>query len=102
MSDGAEQETEQNIGIPTVEGAAPEKSPLLTAHRISVTSDMDDVSLEEGNTCFLLECLFSVIASARYERHSRRSYWNDQLLNKETISAIVYLVNSEASLVCEI
>ena len=27
------------------------KSPLLTAHRISVTSDMDDVSLEEGRTC---------------------------------------------------
>lgn len=28
------------------------KSPLLTAHRISVTSDMDDVSLEEGEwTC---------------------------------------------------
>lgn len=24
------------------------KSPLLTAHRISVTSDMDDVSLDEG------------------------------------------------------
>ena len=30
------------------EDAAPAKSPLLTAHRISVTSDMDDVSLEEG------------------------------------------------------
>lgn len=30
------------------ENAAPAKSPLLTAHRISVTSDMDDVSLEEG------------------------------------------------------
>ena len=28
--------------------APPAKSPLLTAHRISVTSDMDDVSLEEG------------------------------------------------------
>ena len=27
------------------------KSPLLTAHRISVTSDMDDVSLEEGTVC---------------------------------------------------
>lgn len=25
-----------------------QKSPLLTAHRISVPSDMDDVSLEEG------------------------------------------------------
>lgn len=30
------------------ENAPPAKSPLLTAHRISVTSDMDDVSLEEG------------------------------------------------------
>lgn len=30
------------------EDAPPAKSPLLTAHRISVTSDMDDVSLEEG------------------------------------------------------
>lgn len=29
------------------ENAPPAKSPLLTAHRISVTSDMDDVSLEE-------------------------------------------------------
>jgi hypothetical protein len=34
----------------STEDAAPAKSPLLTAHRISVTSDMDDVSLEEG-TC---------------------------------------------------
>jgi hypothetical protein len=31
-----------------VEDVPPAKSPLLTAHRISVTSDMDDVSLEEG------------------------------------------------------
>ena len=30
------------------ENAPPAKSPLLTAHRICVTSDMDDVSLEEG------------------------------------------------------
>jgi hypothetical protein len=30
------------------EDAAPSKSPLLTAHRISVTSDMDDVSLDGG------------------------------------------------------
>ena len=30
------------------ENAPPAKSPLLTAHRISVASDMDDVSLEEG------------------------------------------------------
>ena len=30
------------------EDAPPAKSPLLTAHRISVTLDMDDVSLEEG------------------------------------------------------
>lgn len=30
------------------ENAPPAKSPLLTAHRISVTSDMDDASLEEG------------------------------------------------------
>jgi hypothetical protein len=34
----------------STEDAPPAKSPLLTAHRISVTSDMDDVSLEEG-TC---------------------------------------------------
>ncbi|KAJ4381343.1 hypothetical protein N0V86_003692 [Didymella sp. IMI 355093] len=34
----------------STEDAPPAKSPLLTAHRISVTSDMDDVSLEEeGN-----------------------------------------------------
>ncbi|KAJ8111413.1 hypothetical protein OPT61_g5996 [Boeremia exigua] len=32
----------------STEDAPPAKSPLLTAHRISVTSDMDDVSLEEG------------------------------------------------------
>ncbi|OSS50007.1 hypothetical protein B5807_04884 [Epicoccum nigrum] len=32
------------------EEAPPAKSPLLTAHRISVTSDMDDVSLEEEGT----------------------------------------------------
>ena len=30
------------------ENAPAAKSPLLTAHRISITSDMDDVSLEEG------------------------------------------------------
>lgn len=34
----------------STDDAPPAKSPLLTAHRISVTSDMDDVSLEEG-TC---------------------------------------------------
>ncbi|KAJ4405592.1 hypothetical protein N0V91_005110 [Didymella pomorum] len=34
----------------STEDAAPAKSPLLTAHRISVTSDMDDVSLEEEGT----------------------------------------------------
>ncbi|KAF2199172.1 RabGAP/TBC [Delitschia confertaspora ATCC 74209] len=32
----------------SVDGAVPEKSPLLTAHRISVSSDMDDVSLDEA------------------------------------------------------
>lgn len=38
------------------EDAPAAKSPLLTAHRISVTSDMDDVSLEEGTcTCGLVE-----------------------------------------------
>ncbi|KAF2659420.1 RabGAP/TBC [Lophiostoma macrostomum CBS 122681] len=31
------------------ENTSPNKSPLLTAHRISVLSDMDDVSLEEEN-----------------------------------------------------
>jgi hypothetical protein len=34
----------------STEDAPPAKSPLLTAHRISVTSDMDDVSLEEGSS----------------------------------------------------
>ncbi|KAH6618887.1 rab-GTPase-TBC domain-containing protein [Boeremia exigua] len=34
----------------STEDALPAKSPLLTAHRISVTSDMDDVSLEEEGT----------------------------------------------------
>ncbi|KAL1600922.1 hypothetical protein SLS59_005587 [Nothophoma quercina] len=34
----------------TTEDAPPAKSPLLTSHRISVTSDMDDVSLEEEGT----------------------------------------------------
>ena len=34
----------------TTEDAPPAKSPLLTSHRISVTSDMDDVSLEEGRS----------------------------------------------------
>lgn len=38
--------TEQTLGV-TEETAGANKSPLLTAHRISVTSDMDDVSLEE-------------------------------------------------------
>jgi hypothetical protein len=33
-----------------IEDVPPAKSPLLTAHRISVTSDMDDVSLEEEGT----------------------------------------------------
>ncbi|KAF2745816.1 GTPase-activating protein GYP5 [Sporormia fimetaria CBS 119925] len=37
-----------NIAAPA-ESSQPTKSPLLTAHRISVTSDMDDVSLEEEN-----------------------------------------------------
>ncbi|KAF2017114.1 GTPase-activating protein GYP5 [Aaosphaeria arxii CBS 175.79] len=44
-------EKDKGKGIESLDGAedqpAPEKSPLLTAHRISVTSDMDDVSLEE-------------------------------------------------------
>ncbi|KAJ4368787.1 hypothetical protein N0V83_005869 [Neocucurbitaria cava] len=35
--------SDENAG----EGAPSAKSPLLTAHRISVTSDMDDVSLDE-------------------------------------------------------
>ncbi|KAJ4342338.1 hypothetical protein N0V95_006961 [Ascochyta clinopodiicola] len=34
----------------STENAPPAKSPLLTAHRISVTSDMDDVSLEEDGS----------------------------------------------------
>jgi hypothetical protein len=34
------------------EDAPAAKSPLLTAHRVSVTSDMDDVSLDGGEyTC---------------------------------------------------
>lgn len=32
----------------STEDGATAKSPLLTSHRISVTSDMDDVSLDEG------------------------------------------------------
>ncbi|KAF3008891.1 GTPase-activating protein [Curvularia kusanoi] len=34
----------------STDNPAPAKSPLLTGHRISVTSDMDDVSLEEEGT----------------------------------------------------
>ncbi|KAF2190805.1 RabGAP/TBC [Zopfia rhizophila CBS 207.26] len=43
-----EAEMEKAFTDSTAESAQPAKSPLLTAHRISVTSDMDDVSLEEG------------------------------------------------------
>ncbi|KAF1344359.1 RabGAP/TBC [Lizonia empirigonia] len=42
---GEVEATEASTGM-----APPAKSPLLTAHRISVTSDMDDVSLEEDGT----------------------------------------------------
>ena len=34
------------------EGAPAAKSPLLTGHRISVTSDMDDVALDEGKCIY--------------------------------------------------
>jgi hypothetical protein len=51
----ANDEAEETKGETTAtetstEDAPPAKSPLLTAHRISVTSDMDDVSLEEEGT----------------------------------------------------
>jgi hypothetical protein len=57
-SSSAEQGGRADSPVPAVPGlpkdtndstdAAPTKSPLLTAHRISVTSDMDDVSLDGG------------------------------------------------------
>ncbi|KAF2130908.1 RabGAP/TBC [Dothidotthia symphoricarpi CBS 119687] len=49
-SDGAEkpQGEPESSSEESSEDEAPVKSPLLTSHRISMTSDMDDVSLEEG------------------------------------------------------
>lgn len=48
--------------IPTTNGKGKDaddtpaaKSPLLTSHRISVTSDMDDVSLEGGGYTYLFD-----------------------------------------------
>ncbi|KAF2114643.1 GTPase-activating protein-like protein GYP5 [Lophiotrema nucula] len=48
-----EVEKEHAAPADTGEEAALGKSPLLTAHRISVTSDMDDVNLEEGESQYL-------------------------------------------------
>lgn len=51
-TDGTQEEQKRDsVPEPTVatgEDASHAKSPLLTAHRISVTSDMDEVSLDEG------------------------------------------------------
>jgi hypothetical protein len=44
-ADANEEKTTQSA---EEEGSEATKSPLSTAHRISVTSDMDDVSLDEG------------------------------------------------------
>lgn len=41
-------DSEHAAAMPAVGGAAAEKSPLLTTNRISVTEDLDDISLEEG------------------------------------------------------
>jgi hypothetical protein len=50
--EATETSTETPAETSTEDAPPPAKSPLLTAHRISVTSDMDDVSLEEGRcTC---------------------------------------------------
>jgi hypothetical protein len=43
-NEGADKPKSEHPG----EDAPSAKSPLLTAHRISVTSDMDDVALDEG------------------------------------------------------
>lgn len=45
---GADTDKEKETETAPAENTPSTKSPLLTAHRISVTSDMDDVSLEEG------------------------------------------------------
>lgn len=43
-------EANDDADKPKTASDVPGKSPLLTAHRISVTSDMDDVSLDEGTS----------------------------------------------------
>jgi hypothetical protein len=47
---GATETTDTPALDASTDDAPPAKSPLLTAHRISVTSDMDDVSLTEGTS----------------------------------------------------
>jgi hypothetical protein len=46
---------DDTLEVAEEENITPNKSPLLTAHRISVMSDMDDVSLEEGSHISTLE-----------------------------------------------
>lgn len=46
--DSDESESEPEIVKKPTETAPAAKSPLLTGHRVSVTSDMDDVSLDSG------------------------------------------------------
>ncbi|KAF1997921.1 GTPase-activating protein-like protein GYP5 [Amniculicola lignicola CBS 123094] len=45
---GADADSQNGSSEADDDQSTPDKSPLLTSHRISVTSDMDDVSLEEN------------------------------------------------------
>lgn len=47
-SDESDSEPEPKAAEKPSETAPAAKSPLLTGHRVSVTSDMDDVSLDSG------------------------------------------------------
>jgi hypothetical protein len=59
--DSEEEESEPEVVKKPSENAPAAKSPLLTGHRVSVTSDMDDVSLDSGE----------YIHSARHIRRTR-------------------------------
>jgi hypothetical protein len=48
LPNGADADAEKKDTSAVAEENPQGKSPLLTAHRISVTSDMDDVALDEG------------------------------------------------------
>jgi hypothetical protein len=50
--DSDELESEPEAAKKPSETAPAAKSPLLTGHRVSVTSDMDDVSLDSGEYIF--------------------------------------------------